>query len=75
MESNQSSDERWQNVVALQRELDESMVTLPRLVSRRDGSTRDASPRTVRFAEALAFTDRWSGITDARRRRFDDLAA
>lgn len=73
MESHHPSDDSWEQVVAARAEFDQSLVALPRLVSR-DGTTRDASPRAVRFAEALAFSDAWSGITDARQRR-TDLAA
>lgn len=73
MEAHHAGDERWQAMIEIQAELQQSLIALPRLV-RADGSTRDASPRTVRFAEALAFSDAWSGITDARQRR-TDLAA
>jgi hypothetical protein len=75
MESSHRGDGRWAQIVAIHEEFDRSLVALPRhLVSRADGKAREASPRTVRFAEALAFTDAWAGITDARRRR-TDLAA
>ena len=73
MEAHYAGNERWQAMIEVQAELHQSLIALPRLVHA-DGSTRDASPRTVRFAEALAFSDAWSGITDARQRR-TDLAA
>jgi hypothetical protein len=68
MESTHQSDSRWQQVMALQQELERSAITLPRLVDR-DARPREASARTVRFAEALAFDVRWSGISEARARR------
>lgn len=75
MDSSHREDARWQQIVAVQDEFDRSLVALPRhLINRADGKAREASPRTVRFAEALAFTDAWSGISDARARR-TDLAA
>ena len=68
MESTQSSDSRWQQVIAARAELEQSMVTLPKLVGR-DSRPREASPRAVRFAQALAIEVAWSGISDARARR------
>ncbi len=73
--SSQRGDERWAEIVAIHEQFDRSLVALPQhLVNRADGRTREASPRTVEFAEALAFSDAWSGISDARARR-QDLAA
>lgn len=75
MESSHRGDGSWAQIVAIHEEFDRSLVALPQhLVSRADGRARQASRRTVRFAEALAFTDAWNGISDARRRR-TDLAA
>jgi hypothetical protein len=75
MENSRRGDGSWAQIVAIHEEFDRSLVALPQhLVSRADGKARKASPRTVRFAEALAFTDAWTGITAARRRR-TDLAA
>lgn len=68
MESTHSSDSRWAQVLAVQSELESSRVTLPKLVGR-DRKPREASPRAVRFAEALALDVGWSGISDARARR------
>lgn len=68
MESTHTSDSRWAQVLAVQNEFDQSMITLPELVDR-DFKPRQASERTVRFAEALAFDVAWSGISEARARR------
>ena len=68
------SDERWQQLAGLQEGL-ESEAVLPMRISSIDGSQVEASPRAVRLAEALAFNDGWSGISDARRRHPYDLAA
>ena len=43
-------------------------VVVPICVSRLDGRRHELSPKAMRFAEALSFTDRWSRITDARNR-------
>lgn len=43
-------------------------VLLPSVVSRLDGACHDPDRRVVRFAEALAFDDSWSAISEARRR-------
>lgn len=50
--------------MAIQEEQD-NLVVLPNLTNR-DRSPRKASPKTVRFAEALAFDDAWQRITDAK---------
>ena len=68
MERTESNDSRWQQVIAMQRDFEQSMITLPALVDR-DFRPRKASPRAVRFAQALAFDVAWSGISDARERR------
>lgn len=68
MERTESNDALWQQVVAMQNELEQSMITLPALVDR-EFRPRRASPRAVRFAQALAFDVAWSGISDARERR------
>lgn len=68
MESTPSSDTRWQQVMAVQGEFEQAMITLPELLDR-DFKPRRASPRTVRFAQALAFDVGWSGISKARARR------
>jgi hypothetical protein len=38
-------------------------------VSRIDGKPHPLSPKASRFAEALAFSDAWSRISQARSRR------
>ncbi len=74
MESADARDSRWQQVMDVQSEFDEpsefgeSSVVLPRLVGR-EGRSRQASPRAVDFAQALACEVGWSGISEARARR------
>jgi hypothetical protein len=68
MESTNPSDSRWQQVLAVQGEFEQSMITLPELVDR-DFKPRKVSARTVRFAQALAFDVGWSWISEARARR------
>jgi hypothetical protein len=48
MESTNPSDSRWQQVLAVQGEFEQSMITLPELVDR-DFKPRKVSARTVRF--------------------------
>lgn len=69
------SDERWRQLAGLREGLEESDTVLPMRISSIDGSRVEASPRALMLAEALAFNDGWSGITNARRRHPDDLAA
>lgn len=68
------SRDRWQELVNLHEDLDQSHTVLPMRISAVDGSQIEASPRAVRFAQALAFDAGWSGISEARRRH-NDLAA
>ncbi len=68
MESTSPSNSRWQQLLAVQGELEQSMITLPELVDR-DFKPRKVSARTVRFAQALACDVGWSGISEARARR------
>ena len=68
------SSNRWQELVDVHEEIEHGNTVLPMRISAIDGSQVEASPRALRFAEALAFNARWSGISDARR-RYDDLAA
>jgi hypothetical protein len=63
------SDARWQEMAALRDEVDRPAVVVPICVSRLDGQPHELSPRAMRFAEALSFTDGWSRIDDARGRR------
>jgi hypothetical protein len=44
-------------------------VVVPICVSRLDGKPHELSPRALRFAEALSFSDGWSRISEARSRR------
>jgi hypothetical protein len=75
--SDQSSNDRWQDLVDLHQDFEHGDAVLPTRISSIDGSRIEASPRAVRFAEALAFNAAWSGITEARRKRrgYGDLAA
>lgn len=68
------SNDRWQELVSLREDLDHGETVLPMRISGIDGSQVEASPRALRFAQALAINARWSGISDARRRH-NDLAA
>ncbi len=72
--TDEPSRDRWQELVSLHEDLDQENTVLPTRISGVDGSRIEASPRAVRFAQALAFNAGWSGISDARR-RLDDLAA
>ncbi len=66
------SNEKFRQFSALRDELDRPAVVVPICVSRLDGQRHELSPKAMRFAEALSFSDGWSRISDARRR---DLAA
>lgn len=68
MERTHPSNSRWEQLLAVRREFEGPIVTLPKLIDR-NFRPREASPRTVRFAEALALDVGWSGISDARARR------
>ncbi|MCB0875358.1 MAG: hypothetical protein R2718_12250 [Solirubrobacterales bacterium] len=71
----ETSNDRWQELVNLHEEFEHPEAVLPTRISPIDGRRLEASPEAVRFAEALAFDAGWSGISDARRRHRDDLAA
>jgi hypothetical protein len=77
--SDQSGNDRWQELVNLHEDFERGDAVLPTRISSIDGSRIEASPKAVRFAQALAFNAAWSGISEARRRRrpsrYDDLAA
>jgi|GEM_PF-2470910 len=77
--SDNPSNDRWQDIVDLHEGLEHPDTILPTRISAIDGRRIEASPKAVRFAEALAFNAAWSGISEARRRRpgsrYDDLAA
>ena len=68
MESMDTNDARWQQMVAARDEVERSAVVVPICVSRLDGQPHELSPKARRFAEALSFTDGWSRISDARSR-------
>lgn len=72
--SDDHTEDRWQELIDLREDLDQGHAVLPMRISGIDGSQIKASPRAVKFAQALAFDAGWSGISDARRRH-DDLAA
>jgi len=77
--SDDPSNDRWQELIDLHEGLEHGDTVLPTRISAIDGRRIEASPKAVRFAEALAFNAAWSGISDARRKRpgsrYDDLAA
>ena len=66
------SNADWDQLASLRDELDRSAVVVPICVSRLDGQPRQLSPKAMRFAEALSFSESWSRIDQARNR---DLAA
>lgn len=72
--SDDHTEDRWQELIDLREDLDQGHAVLPMRISGIDGSQIEASPKAVRFAQALAFDAGWSGISDARRRH-NDLAA
>ena len=63
------SNARWSELTAIREEIDGSGVVVPICVSRIDGKPHELSPKARRFAEALSFSDGWSRITEAQRRR------
>ncbi len=64
------SDARWQQIASLRDEIDDqAVVVIPICVSRLDGKAHNLSPKAMRFAEALSFSDGWSRISAARSRR------
>jgi hypothetical protein len=67
-------ENRWQDLVDLREDLESDNTVLPMRISGVDGRRREASPRALKFAQALAFNAGWSGISEARR-RYNDLAA
>ena len=75
MEESTSDDARWEQILSAQGEAADNLVLLPKLRNREDSSPRQASERTVRFAEALAFEDTWAGINQARLKQQQRKAA
>ena len=63
------SNARWSELAAMRDDLDRGIVVVPICVSRIDGKPHDLSPKAMRFAEALSFSDAWSRISEARSRR------
>lgn len=55
--------------MALHEEIEHDGVVVPMVQSRIDGKPIRSSERALRFAEGLAFSDVWSGISRARHRR------
>ena len=53
--SDESSRDRWQELVNLHDDFEHGDAVLPTRISAIDGSRIAASPKAVRFAEALAF--------------------
>jgi hypothetical protein len=67
--ASEESNARWRELVALRDDLDRDSVVVPVCISRIDGEPHPLSPKASRFAEALAFSDAWSRIAEARGRR------
>lgn len=63
------SNARWEQIASLRDDLEQPAVVVPICVSRIDGRRHELSPKALRFAEALSFSDGWSRITEARNRR------
>ena len=63
------SNARWEQIASLRDDLERPAVVVPICVSRIDGRRHELSPKALRFAEALSFSDGWSRITEARNRR------
>ena len=62
-------DARWHELQAAREDLDRSAVVVPICISRIDGRQHELSPKAMRFAEALSFSDHWQRISEARNRR------
>jgi hypothetical protein len=62
------SDARWRQLTSLRDELEPPNVVVPICVSRLDGKAHELSPKARRFAEALAVSDAWTRISEARGR-------
>ena len=64
------SDAKWEQLASLRDELDRRRTSSSRSASAAlDGKPHELSPKARRFAEALAVSDGWTRITDARSRR------
>ena len=64
----EESNIRWQELVDLRAEIDGDDVVVPILHSRVDGRRREPSAQAMKLAQALAISDSWSRISDARGR-------
>jgi hypothetical protein len=62
------NERRWRELAALHEELEHDEVVVPMVQSRIDGKPIH-SERALKFAQDLAFSDVWSGIRPANRRR------
>jgi hypothetical protein len=62
-------DARWHELTEIRDEIDRAAVVVPICISRIDGKRHELSPKAMRFAEALSFSDGWQRISDARNRR------
>jgi hypothetical protein len=67
--TSEESNARWRALSAVRDEAERASVVVPICVSRLDGKPHELSPRALRFAEALSFSDGWSRISEARSRR------
>jgi hypothetical protein len=67
--ASEQSNARWSELESMREEIDRSAVVVPICVSRLDGKPHELSPKAMRFAEALSFSDAWGRIPDARSRR------
>ena len=67
--ASEESDARWRALSAVRDEAERSSVVVPICVSRLDGKPHRLSPKAMRFAEALSFSDGWSRISEVRSRR------
>jgi hypothetical protein len=59
---------KWEELLAVRAEFDGEDVLVPMLRSRIDGTPRPPSQEALRLARALAISDSWSRISDARSR-------
>jgi hypothetical protein len=68
--ASEDANARWQDLVAIRDDLENGIdIVVPKRLSRIDGKPRGLSPKAARFAQALAVSDTWSRISDARNRR------
>lgn len=66
----ENANARWNELVSIREDLEsEGGVVVPVCISRIDGKPHPLSPKASQFAEALAFSDAWTRISEARNRR------